>query len=75
MPTTTRRKIGTLTATRTVNRDAMDDPVAFLLKKAEEFRALASRAPELANELRRLAEECEGAAAELREDRRRGARA
>lgn len=53
----------------------MDDSVTFLLVKAEEFRALASRSPDLASELRRMADECERAAVELREDRRRGARA
>ena len=54
----------------------MIDPAAFLLQKAEEIRALAAIAPELANDLRRMAEECrEQAAAQLRQDRRRDARA
>lgn len=55
----------------------MTDPAEFLSQKAEEIRALASIAPELAHELRRLAQECEQAASPLRQEqeRRRGARA
>ncbi|MBV9018389.1 MAG: hypothetical protein JO058_22285 [Alphaproteobacteria bacterium] len=49
--------------------------MAFLLTKADEFRRLSLQWPELANELRRMADECEELAAELSEDRRRGARA
>lgn len=44
----------------------MTDPVAFLHQKAEEIRALASAAPEIGSELRRLAEYIEEHAAELR---------
>jgi hypothetical protein len=51
-----------------------DDPVAFLLNKAEQCRTLALKTPELASELRRIAEDCEKAAEELRQDRRSGAR-
>jgi hypothetical protein len=51
----------------------MTDPAEFLLQKAAEIRALASIAPELANDLRRMAEECRQAATELTGDRRRGA--
>ena len=57
-----------------MNREMMD-PAEFLLQKAEEIRALASIAPELASDLRRMAEECRQAATELRQDRRRDARA
>jgi hypothetical protein len=53
----------------------MTDPAAFLLAKAEEMRHLANQSPDLANALRRMAEECERQAEELRQDRRRGARA
>jgi hypothetical protein len=55
----------------------MMDSAEFLLKKAEEIRALASIAPELADDLRRMAEECLQAASPLGQDqeRRRGARA
>jgi hypothetical protein len=53
------------------------DPVEFLLKKAEEMRALAGIAPELANDLQRMAEECLQAASPPGQvqERRRGARA
>jgi CHASE3 domain sensor protein len=44
----------------------MSDPVAFLQQKAEEIRALASASPEIASELRRLAEFIEEQADELR---------
>ena len=57
-----------------MNRQMMD-PAECLLQKAEEIRALASIAPELASDLRRMAEECRQAATELRQDRRRDARA
>ena len=55
----------------------MMDPAAFLLQKAEEILALASIAPELAHELRRMAEECAEAATPLGQERprRRDARA
>jgi hypothetical protein len=53
----------------------MTDPVAFLVAKAHEMRDLANQSPELSNALRRMAEECERQADELRQDRRRGARA
>jgi hypothetical protein len=51
------------------------DPAEFLLQKAEEIRALASIAPQLASDLRRMVEECAEAATPLRQDRRRDARA
>ena len=51
----------------------MIDPIAFLLAKAEELRDLAAQLPELANELRRMAEGCEAGAEELEQDRPRGA--
>jgi hypothetical protein len=51
----------------------MTDPAEFLSRKAEEIRALASIAPELASDLRRMAEECRQAATQLAGDRRRGA--
>ena len=53
----------------------MIDQIAFLLAKAEELRDLASREPEVADDLRRIAEECEERAEELRQDRPRGTRA
>jgi|GraSoiStandDraft_57_1057295.scaffolds.fasta_scaffold1012498_2 HAMP domain-containing protein len=53
----------------------MIDPAAFLLAKAQEMRDLADESPDLANALRRMAEECERQADELRQDRRRDARA
>jgi hypothetical protein len=53
----------------------MMDPAEFLLSKVEEIRALASIAPELASDLRRMAEECRQAATQRTGDRRRGARA
>ena len=54
----------------------MMDPAEFLLTKAEEIRALASIAPELANDLRQIADECQQAATPLRQEqeRRRDAR-
>jgi hypothetical protein len=45
------------------------DTEAFLSQKAEEIRAFAAANPELAHELRRMAEECEELAAQLRQDR------
>jgi hypothetical protein len=53
----------------------MIDQVAFLLAKTEELRNLASQEPEVASDLRRMAEECEQRAEELRQDRPRGAAA
>jgi len=50
----------------------IDSPSTFLLEKAEEFRELASQNPELHNELRRMAEDCEEEAARLNQERRRG---
>ena len=44
---------------------AMDEEIAFLLHAAEELRALALTAPEVASELRRTADELEARAAEL----------
>ena len=50
--------------------------MSFLAEKVEQFRLAALHWPELANELRRMADECEEVIAEAREDhRRRGARA
>ena len=43
------------------------DLIAFLLEAAEDFRRLASQAPDLANTLRRMAEECEAEAGQLRQ--------
>jgi hypothetical protein len=54
---------------------ADDDWMAFLSKKADELRGFALQWPELANELRRMAEDCEELAAELVKNGRRGARA
>jgi hypothetical protein len=51
------------------------DPAEFLLQKVEEIRALSSIAPELASDLRRMAEECAEAATQLTRERRRDARA
>ena len=51
----------------------MIDPIAFLMAKAEELRDLANLMPEVANELRRMAEDCEDRAEELMQDRRRRA--
>ena len=55
----------------------MMDPAEFLLKKAEEIRALASIAPELANDLRQMADGCRqtAAAPQQEQERRRDARA
>jgi hypothetical protein len=50
----------------------IDNPSTFLLEKAEEFRELASQRPELQNELRRMAEDCEEEAVRLSQERRRG---
>jgi hypothetical protein len=44
---------------------AMNEEIAFLLNAAEELRALALTAPEVASELRRTADELEARAAEL----------
>jgi len=52
----------------------MTDPAEFLLQKAEEIRTLASIAPELASDLRRMAEECRQAATPLSQERRRDSR-
>ena len=49
------------------------DSRTFLLRKAEEFREVASQVPELQNELRRIAEECEEEADRLSQERRRDA--
>jgi hypothetical protein len=53
---------------------AHHDPTAFLAEKADAFRVFASQWPDLASELRQMAEECEQVAAELPRDRRRSAR-
>lgn len=63
---------GTVTVTGAVDSD-MIDPIAFLMAKAEELRDLANLMPEVANELRRMAEDCEDRAEELMQDRRRRA--
>ena len=44
---------------------AMNEEIAFLLNAAEELRALALTAPEVASELRRTADKLEARAAEL----------
>jgi len=51
-----------------------DHLASFLLAKAPEMRDFANQMPELASELRRMAEDCEIVAEQLRQDRRRGAR-
>jgi len=43
----------------------MSDEIAFLLDTAEELRHIALGAPEIGNELRRLADELEARAAKL----------
>ncbi|HVH76166.1 MAG TPA: hypothetical protein VM755_14725 [Stellaceae bacterium] len=43
----------------------MNEPVAFLYRKAEEIRALAELAPDIASDLRQMAEFIERRAAEL----------
>jgi predicted phage gp36 major capsid-like protein len=61
------------TATTVIDEASVTDSLrTFLLAKAEEFRELASERPELQNELRRMAEECEEEAARLSQERRRG---
>ena len=45
----------------------MADPAPFLLARAEELRQLATRSPEIAFELRRMAEMCEQQADLLRQ--------
>jgi hypothetical protein len=46
----------------------MIDPIKFLLTKADELRALSNWWPDIANDLRRMADECEDEIARLRED-------
>ena len=48
----------------------MSEEIAFLRNAAEELRALALTAPEVASELRRTADELEAKAAELSRQRR-----
>jgi hypothetical protein len=43
------------------------EAAAFLLRAAEELRALASLAPEIAAHLRQMAEDCEAEAVRLRQ--------
>ena len=48
----------------------MNDEIAFLLDVAEQLREIALTEPEVAADLRRLAEDIEATAVELRRDRR-----
>ena len=52
----------------------MNEMIAFLLDAAEQLRELALTEPEIAAELRRLAEELEATAVGLRRERRPGSR-
>jgi hypothetical protein len=53
----------------------MNDDIAFLLDVAEQLREIALTEPAVAADLRRLAEDIEATAVELRRDRRPGPRA
>ena len=44
---------------------SMSDEIPFLLDRAEELRQIALEAPEIGNELRRVADELEARAAKL----------
>jgi hypothetical protein len=48
----------------------MKDRVEFLYRKAEQLRVMAGGAPEIAEKLRRLAEDLEARAAELSQEPR-----
>ena len=53
----------------------MNEEIAFLLDAAEQLREIALTEPAVAADLRRLAEDIEATAVELRRDRRSGSRA
>jgi hypothetical protein len=59
---------------KVVKTMVMGDDVTFLLTKADELRQAANLMPDIASELRRMADECEALATKLSQARGRRSR-